>query len=266
MRYYVGQDGKQLGPFEDAQVRALLAAGSLRRTDLGWREGLAEWQPLGQLFPLDESAPPPVPGAFVPPPQAGAPIFQGQGARPGDSPFISDITREPLQEGPSLAGRGRRLLAVSLDHLAVLILAAPGLVMFLSSFLPFFMATIADADGTMDEAAMEAAMAEFIGENLVGAVMLMLIPIAIFTLVQVVLVSMRGQTVGKILCKIRIVRSDGSSVGFLHGVLLRSIVMGMIGAVPLVGGFVSIADPLFIFREDRRCLHDMLADTIVVDV
>ena len=34
--------------------------------------------------------------------------------------------------------------------------------------------------------------------------------------------------------------------------------------VPFVGGLVSLVDALLIFRDDRRCLHDEIADTIVV--
>jgi uncharacterized RDD family membrane protein YckC len=32
----------------------------------------------------------------------------------------------------------------------------------------------------------------------------------------------------------------------------------------LLGAFYSIADVLFIFGKDRRCLHDLLAGTRVV--
>jgi uncharacterized RDD family membrane protein YckC len=47
-------------------------------------------------------------------------------------------------------------------------------------------------------------------------------------------------------------------------VLIRGIVNWIIGAVPMFGGLYSIADVLFIFGKDRRCLHDLLAGTRVV--
>ena len=34
--------------------------------------------------------------------------------------------------------------------------------------------------------------------------------------------------------------------------------------VPIVGAFYALVDCLLIFRESRRCLHDNIADTIVV--
>ena len=34
--------------------------------------------------------------------------------------------------------------------------------------------------------------------------------------------------------------------------------------VPFIGGFYSIIDSLMIFGEQRRCIHDYIADTIVI--
>jgi uncharacterized RDD family membrane protein YckC len=47
---------------------------------------------------------------------------------------------------------------------------------------------------------------------------------------------------------------------------LRIIVNGIPGALPCIGPFYSLADILCIFREDRRCLHDHIAGTKVVQV
>lgn len=69
--YHVGRAGQQLGVHPEETIRAMLASGELRADDLGWREGMASWQPLGQLFGL--AMPPPVPtaGGFPPPPAGG---------------------------------------------------------------------------------------------------------------------------------------------------------------------------------------------------
>lgn len=69
------------------------------------------------------------------------------------------------------------------------------------------------------------------------------------------------QSVGKRLMSIRVVRTSGerASMGRLVG--LRYVVgTGLLGQIPLYG----LVDPLFIFRQDRRCIHDHVADTIVV--
>jgi uncharacterized RDD family membrane protein YckC len=90
--------------------------------------------------------------------------------------------------------------------------------------------------------------------------------VAAFVVYQIVMLHRYGQTLGKKLVGVRIVRQDGSraSLGRLLG--LRYIVPGVIGAIPLLGPLFSLIDPLFIFGEEKRCLHDLLADTIVVDV
>jgi uncharacterized RDD family membrane protein YckC len=83
----------------------------------------------------------------------------------------------------------------------------------------------------------------------------------IVLIVQVVLLTRSGQTVGKRLVGIRIVNKDtGQNGGFVPNVLLRGLVNGLLNVIPLYG----LVDALFIFREDRRCLHDLIANTIVV--
>lgn len=86
-----------------------------------------------------------------------------------------------------------------------------------------------------------------------------------FVVYQFVLLYRSGQTVGKKIVGIRIVRSDGSRASFPRLLFLRYGVPTLIGMIPYVGWIFSLADPLFIFGESRRCLHDMLADTIVVN-
>ena len=62
----IARDGKSLGNFSEAAVREGLRSGRYLPTDLGWREGMATWQPLSQFpeFAADMPAgtPPPAPG------------------------------------------------------------------------------------------------------------------------------------------------------------------------------------------------------------
>ena len=84
-------------------------------------------------------------------------------------------------------------------------------------------------------------------------------------LYQWYLLSTQGQTIGKQLMKIRIVRfEDNGTAGFVKAVLLRGFVNGLIGAIPLLGFIYSLVDICFIFREDRRCIHDMIGGTHVI--
>jgi uncharacterized RDD family membrane protein YckC len=69
-----------------------------------------------------------------------------------------------------------------------------------------------------------------------------------------------GQSIAKKLLGIKVVRTDGSPVSLGRLFWLRNVVNGLISIVPLYG----FVDGLFIFGESRQCLHDRLADTIVV--
>lgn len=103
-----------------------------------------------------------------------------------------------------------------------------------------------------------------LGETLRGVSVLS--GFGMYLALQGFLVSTQGQSVGKIMARTRIVRSDGSPVGFFHGVLVRSWVWTMICQFPLIGVFASLGDLITLFGEDHRTLHDRIADTRVVSV
>jgi uncharacterized RDD family membrane protein YckC len=79
-----------------------------------------------------------------------------------------------------------------------------------------------------------------------------------------VLLSRGGQTVAKKMLNIRVVRRDGSHCGLARIFFARYLPVTVLGLIPFIGGLVSLVDALLIFRDDRRCLHDEIADTIVV--
>ncbi len=82
--------------------------------------------------------------------------------------------------------------------------------------------------------------------------------------VNLLLFYRRGQTIGKWLMNIRIIRKDGARCSLTRFVFLRVIFVWVLECLPLAGLLLYIADPFFIFREDRRCLHDRIANTRVV--
>ena len=77
----------------------------------------------------------------------------------------------------------------------------------------------------------------------------------------VIFVSRNGQTIAKKWLDIKVVRSDGSPASLGRIFWLRNVLNGFLSIIPLYG----IIDPLFIFSESRQCLHDRIADTIVVN-
>jgi uncharacterized RDD family membrane protein YckC len=84
---------------------------------------------------------------------------------------------------------------------------------------------------------------------------------------QIVLLSRRGQTIGKLVLRIRIVGDgDESNPGFWRACVRRDVIPGLIAVIPVLGPLFALIDLLNIFGEERRCLHDLLADTKVVEV
>ncbi len=75
---------------------------------------------------------------------------------------------------------------------------------------------------------------------------------------------LQGQTIGKKLLKMRIVRKDGSPIDRTRIITHRFLPVALVANVPVIGSFAVLVDALCIFRGGRNTLHDDIADTKVV--
>jgi uncharacterized RDD family membrane protein YckC len=89
--------------------------------------------------------------------------------------------------------------------------------------------------------------------------------VAVWLVLNGRLLAEKGQTIGKRAVGTRIVDLQGGlpAVGKLFG--LRYLLPWLIGGIPGLGRLFSLVDPLFVFGAERRCLHDYLAGTRVVN-
>ena len=159
---------------------------------------------------------------------------------PYQSPQFGGVDPVWFQPRRPLASRWARLGASLLNGLATVVAVAPGYVIILSA-----------------DRSQEAAMVG-LGIVAIGVLAIMII--------QVYLLSTQGQTIGKKAVGVRIVSYDTEeTAGFVKAFLLRSLVNGLIRAIPCFGPIYSLVDILFIFGDECRCIHDLIAGTKVVE-
>ena len=244
----IGGDGKEYGPATAEQLRSWINAGRANLETKAKLPSEAEFRRLGDFpefgGPATPAEPPPLTGNFDPAPASA----------PTAGTAVAAVELTP-------ADRLTRLFAVLIDNVILALCVLPGAVLLGSAFFQI----VIDASRGIEPDFTDIEP----GRLLLGAA---LIGLGAFSLliVQIVMLSMRGQTIGKRLLGIRIVRfGDGSNPGFVRAWLLRSLGVGLIGTLaalilPMLGNLFSIVNYGFIFRADRRCLHDLIADTKVV--
>ncbi len=155
---------------------------------------------------------------------------------------------QPTHVQPPLADLGKRFLGAVIDGLLSMLLIIPGAIVLIIGIV-----------SSSDD--------DFNPLILVG-VLVMIVGWIVLMVWQIYLLATRSQTVGKYLMKTQLLDiNTGQPAGLVNTLLLRSIVNGIICGLPFgIGGIYSIVDICFIFREDRRCVHDLLASTVVVDI
>jgi len=178
------------------------------------------------------------------------------GANPYAPPqaAVQDVVDASLPLQP--ASRGLRLLAAIVDGLLQIVVALPVLIAFVVA--------IARTPQARPDFAMYAAA-------LTAGGLFTLILAVPWLVLNILFVVRNGQTIGKKIVGIKVVRRDGTKVSLSRIFWLRNVVSLVISTglqLAIGAGFgtlYSLLDHLLIFRASRQCLHDTIADTIVVN-
>lgn len=161
-----------------------------------------------------------------------------------DNPYAPPDSEVAVSEQVYLAGRGARLGGAIIDGIIASLVIWPA--MFILGFWDKAMA----------------------GEqSAVDNIWLAVVGISGFMILNGYLLANHGQTIGKRLVKTRIVSIHDEKILPLWKVFSRRYLpLWVLGQIPLLGQIFGLVDTLFIFRSDKRCVHDLIAGTRVVTV
>ncbi|MDM3870165.1 RDD family protein [Porticoccus sp. W117] len=145
--------------------------------------------------------------------------------------------------GVELASRWSRLAASILDSIILIALV----------FVIVFVASSFGGDWVLTA---------FEEESLINNIIAVLIGMACWMGCNFYLMKTKGQTIGKLALKIQVVDFESSKIlKPSQSVGIRFFIPQTIGAL---FNFFLVVDALFIFRQDKRCVHDLMAKTKVV--
>jgi uncharacterized RDD family membrane protein YckC len=197
--------------------------------------------PPGPGGPYGGPLPPP-PGGYGPYGTQGSP-YGGGGAPGAEGPYGQD----PLAGMPPLPSRGRRFLARVIDWLII--------------FVPVYLVAVPvvaagyDYGGTADTT-FGSGNSYWVG--FVGWIL--------YFIYEGLMLSWRGQTVGKMALKIRVAMLQNGAVPDAGAAWARSAVYALPLIVPCVGiifWFINVLSCTW-DRPYRQCVHDKAAKTVVV--
>ena len=272
MNWYYAEAGEQRGPITDAELSDLAKAGAIRDGTLVWREGMASWQPYGQVKG-PTGAPPPRVGEVVCW-QCGKMFLQDEVISIGEGwvcATCKPIYVQRLKEGASVAGAYQyggfwiRFAAKFIDNLIVFVVVFVPLIIFVlvlglstgrstqggfGAFPPIDPGWAASSTGTGPIFA-QAILGQALG------LLFQVILVAVRTVYSTLFLGKFGATPGKMVFKLAVVDAGGGKIGYgrAFGRSCAEILSQLICAI----GYIIAA-----FDDQKRALHDHICNTRVV--
>jgi uncharacterized RDD family membrane protein YckC len=246
MKYHIARGDDKLGEHNDLDITGGLRRGEFLPTDLCWSAGMPDWEPLSTRFDVQPNEPK----------EPETDPFSALDGAPGS-------LSHPRPGDLELANRWQRLMATLLDGITVM----PAMLL-ISKALDS--EVFAERLQKLPPETWAATYNQHINDTVAAHPERFYLPVAIFIglgLINATLLTLRGQTLGKWFTGLRIVKfQTGLNPGFISAVLLRSIAISLLYNAPYVGLGILVFDIACIFRPDKRCLHDLIADTMVIRI
>ncbi len=281
MSWYYADNGRQAGPVDEASLDGLIRQGAIKADTLVWKEGMANWQPLGTVRPMAPPPPPAAPAYTPPPPQQQPQSYQPQGFQPQYQQPQQQSYQQPQQQqgGVTCANCGQMFAATDVVFIGSSYVCAGCKPVFLQRmregsaggavgvrrYAGFWIRVAAALiDAVIINVVMYAVMFAVLApirlatsnQNvLIGAMGLLYLVILVAVLAYPgYFLSTKGATPGKMLLGLQVIRSDGSRLTFLRG-SMRQLAQALNFGI----GYIIAA-----FDAEKRALHDHLCDTRVV--
>jgi len=234
--YYIARDGQQTGPFQEAEVQRSIQSGHISPTDLCWREGMANWQPVASVFTL-AATPPALP--------IGSSSLRTTPGRELQSAVGSTVV---------YAGFWRRAGAVIIDGLILLIptqivdaLLTPWTGPMTAQIITWFFSLFGDSKEPFPTGTW--LLFQFI------ALLTSMLTCFYFAAMQG---RPRAATVGKMAVGSVVLNQDGKPLSFWMA-FLREFVKNTLWSLTMGLAVVPAA-----FTKRKQALHDLMFSTIVV--
>jgi uncharacterized RDD family membrane protein YckC len=234
MEVWIGRDGERHGPYTDGDIRQWLRSGQVSRDDLGWYEGLADWQSLSVLFPEEVRS-------------ASPPAFTASSV-PGVLPQTTAATLEDY------AGFWKRVAAYILD----------AIILYIPSLLIQKMMGDDAAETVMKQAQLSApgdpqvmltALSQYYNTMLPAVLIITVITWLYFAFCES---SAWQATIGKLALGIRVTNMQGTRISLPRA--LGRYPAKYLSAFILFIGFLMVA-----WTQRKQGLHDMVVGTLVLN-
>ncbi|NJK91948.1 MAG: RDD family protein [Blastochloris sp.] len=253
MSWYYASGQQQYGPFTEEEWQQKLAQGLIQSDTLVWQDGMTDWKPFSSLSNANAGSPPPdsilcLCGQYVP--KATTVQIGEQWVCPSCKDTAIQRLKEGVSNGSQLryAGFWIRFAAKFIDSIILGVVNI--FIQFIFIILPGMlgMATTSISDSS--------------NLNPLGIVLLIIsfvLQISSSIAYHVYFVGKKAATPGKMLCRLKIIRPDSQPLtyGRATGRFFAEIVSGITCYI----GYIMAA-----FDEEKRSLHDRIADTRVIQI
>ncbi len=240
MAWYYAQGAERLGPLTEEDFQQAVNSGTVNSATLVWREGMAQWQPYGQVsaggvavaeggvcsqcrrsFPTDDLV-----------------TYEGHVVCAECKPTFLQRLREGAIAPVRMlyAGFWIRFVAVFIDAILLWV------VQMVLNFV--FMGTLMASQYSESRAT--------------GAgIVLVILQYAVAIGYETIMIGRYGATLGKMALGLRVVKSDGGRVGY--GRAFGRYFAKLVSALILLIGYIMAG-----FDSQKRALHNYMCDTRVI--